>query len=1019
MHKELTSLQNSIIMTQKLQPSNAAYNLPYFWKLSGDSLNIELLSSSLEKTFNSHEVYHSYLKHNKLHLDSNSHFLPEIVELTYDDKNEFEEKVFETVTKLANIPFDNEVWPLQYAKIFVNTLDNSECYLFINISHLICDVYTAYELINEINFHYNHPTEDYKLKTGTSHIKKRNLKREVRARDYFYSKFQEIDGLEQNGLSLKSDLTRKNLDVRISNEKVKQLSKLTNKSDFEILLLCYGILLSKVTSQNRIVIGIPLANRQAVDRHSHGCFVNNLPLVIDLSKSKTVKELLEDISRNLHNLMRFQSFDINSNLKYLSNGKEANMGFMNNSVTFYKDEINFEFSNVVSQNIIVEQKSSMFALAVEFEMRKDDFIVHIQTSGQYSPEFLTKAFKNILDNISILTEEYEKVPLLDSQTSRELFEMENDKIVNYQEKNIPVLRLFEEQCNYHPDVVAVKYLDKKMTYRELERLSNSLAAKLRLIDQEYVTVSVAPSPYLIVALLAIFKSGKVYIPLDKDMPDKRKKLILNQLNNFIVITDYSSEIFDGLQTLNLEDLMKEIDSDNNLEISQQQELSNEIAYIIFTSGSTGVPKGVEIRHNSLESLMAVVRGSIDNAVGKNWILFHSYGFDYSIFEILSPLVTGGTLNIVPTEIRRYPDEFRQFIRDNNINVLTQTPSSFLSLERVDSTSGDFLSSLEYIFIGGEDIKFSDLSNWFEKYGYNQPKVYNLYGLTETTIISTAHLINEEDVEYKKRNNIGKAIANTIINVKNSKGEPVLPGFEGELIISGIAVAKDYYNNPQKTEEVFFNESFKTGDLVRVLSNGELEYISRIDKQVQVSGHRVELGEIENKICECQYCVEACVVAKDFGTGDRRLIAYYKLSEPDKMSSTEIRKDISAKLPDYMLPSFFVEVDSFPLNTNGKIDASKLPQVEYHYEKENFQDNGSTTLEKVVNIWSKVLGRSITEEDNFFEVGGTSVLITEVYYQILQAFGLSEDELTMIDLFDYVSPIEVASFIDEKLQEEGE
>ncbi|EMC24320.1 non-ribosomal peptide synthetase [Streptococcus mutans] len=1023
MNKELSSLQQSIILNQQLQPDNASYNLPYLWKLTGQ-VKVNKLYASLMNTFNNHAVYHSFLKDGELVYDSNTKFRPKIIEMTYPTDEEFEIAVMEQAKIYANTPFNNSVWPLQQAIIFINTRDFSEEYfLFINVSHLICDIYSAYEIINEISDRYNNKVTTLLEEKKPLSVNKISEKREQRAKDYFSSRLPLISSLEQPSLTIEHTSNRRNIDITVSRNVVTKLMNLSKKTEFEVLLTAYTILLSSITSQQIVTIGIPLANRHPEERHTHGCFVNNLPLIINVGESEQLHDLLQDVSFNLHNLLRFQSFDLQSHLKELVDSRE-NYKFMNNSVTLYKYEVNFDFDHIACENIIVEQTSPMFPLAMEFENSNDKVIVHIQTSGQYSPYFIGRYFKDILLSMDSLTKSIQDDFAMGKELKNELIALENDKIeaILPEDINRSVLELFHDECTLHPDSLAVRYKETELTYKELDVLSTKIANKLRTIDLEKIVVSMESDSRLIAIILGVFKSGKIYVPLDKNMPEQRKTVILEQLDNFLVLTDYNSPIFNRQANLNIDDLLEDIEHYTN--ITEASIKNNEVAYIIFTSGSTGVPKGVEVKHSSLFTLMSDCKKKLKNPFGKNWILFHSYGFDYSIFEIMAPVTSGGTLNIVPTNIRKFPDRFRNFLIENDINILTQTPSAFLSLQKVDTSLDNFIESLEYIFIGGEDVKFADLSLWFDKYGYKHPKVFNLYGLTETTIISTAHQISQYDVDNKKRNNIGKSIDNTLVYVKNKNNKMVLPGFEGELIISGPAVSKGYYKNEVKTKEVFDKKtnSFKTGDLVKVLLNGELQYISRIDKQVQVSGHRIELGEIESAINSCQSCEESYVMAQDFAAGDRRLVGYYRLSSYGKIEADLIRKEIKKKLPDYMIPSFFIEVEEFPLNTSGKIDSSKLPPVNVKKTPEQQKsvplvvDEETTVLASVKNIWSDVLGTKINGDDNFFEVGGTSVLITEIYYRMLKEFELSENDMTMIDLFDYVTPSEVSKFIENILKE---
>ena len=312
---DLSSLQRSIILNQQLYPDDASYNLPYFWKLTG-KINIEKLYSALMNAFNNHDIYHSYMNGGKIVTDKSTVFRPRIYELSYSDNREFENSVINKVKVLANRPFNVNIWPLQEAIIFVNTKKTAdEYFLFINVSHLICDVTSAYELITEINNGYNNGSiEKINIEVSSS-ITEINKKREKRAKDYFTSRLKLVKSLEQPVIQLDKTLPRKNADIILDKNLVNGIVSLSGNTEFEVLSTAYILLLSSLTSKNIITVGVPLANRGKSKKHSHGCFVNNLPLIINLTDSTSVKSLLNDVAKNLHNLIRFQSFDLQKHIK--------------------------------------------------------------------------------------------------------------------------------------------------------------------------------------------------------------------------------------------------------------------------------------------------------------------------------------------------------------------------------------------------------------------------------------------------------------------------------------------------------------------------------------------------------------------------------------------------------------------------------------------------------------------------------------------------------------------------------
>ncbi|MFS0506489.1 AMP-binding protein [Lactiplantibacillus plantarum] len=1016
-----TCMQSSILLHQKEFPEDASYNLPYLWKLSGH-LDVPKLSKVLEKVFNIHDVYHMFIKDGKNNLDWSKHFIPQVK--TIDQNREiFEKSVVKDTYRLANQPLDVFKWPLEEAIIYQSKYIKDEFFLFLNISHEICDVYSAYQLFTEINDGYNRHLyfqNSSQFESSKAINKTINKSREERAIGYFKERINSFnlstfsqEGLA-NGVESKKVLYEKHSDCKLPLHLIQKIANKNEKDIFEVLLSFYLILLANLTGKQTIITGIPIANRRSEDKKTHGCFINNLPLIIRLEKNEPFSKVCDDASQQLHRILKYQRFDVNTHLPELFGKSLKNVGFMNNSVTFYKHEINFDLAGLDSSIVPIEHRYAMFPLSVEFEVLDKDIIIHVQSEDTIDARLITMSFQNIIKayqaNRLTSTSEYS---ILSHEQKENLFYLENS---NYSAKkeSSSALDRFEHSVAKFPNQIAINDENSTLTYLQLDENSDSMSNTLSTYNEKFVVVSLEPNVHLLEVILAIFKAGKIYVPLDKKMPESRKNLILKQISNSLIITDYNDHLFYSYNHILLQKLIEDSSQRREM-ISKQKE---KIAYIIFTSGSTGTPKGVLVSHVALSSLLTSQRTSLPVPQKSNWVLFHSYSFDYSMFEILGSLANCGTLHIVPQETKLYPDQFRRFIKENNINILTQTPSSFLSLQQYDMTQPDQLQSLKLILIGGEDVKFSDLKPWTKKYGFSDSKIYNLYGITEAAVVSTAHLVTEKDVMNSRVNIIGHSLSQTVISVKNNFGQDVIPGFKGELIITGNQVASGYLNNPEATRTAFKSSvnsyTFKSGDLVKVLPNGEIQYLARIDKQVQISGHRVEIGEVENAFDQLRSDIHSCVIAHDFGENDRRLIGYY--TAKSSIEEGIIIKYLKTKLPTYMIPAFYVFLDGFPLTVNGKVNKRKLPLPDkiMNSSSHNIKSGiikKSSTLEQIRAIWYEVLNNDhISNDDNFFEAGGTSVLITQVYIKILEKFDLNQDEMSMIDLFDYATPAEQAKYI---------
>lgn len=868
-------------------------------------------------------------------------------------------------------------------------------------------------MIDEVDCAYNkqqctHYLNDQEIETTGSISEKR----EHLAVNYFKNKVLDlqIKSLGQSGIKTDTALEADLADIELPKQELFEICRTLNCSLYQFLTTCYLILLGKLTDKKEVNTEIPLANRRSQERFAHGCFVNTLPLFETLDSNESFGELLKKTAADLNMLLRYQNFDFQRHAEEIFSVKRSDISEMNNSITFYKKKIVFHLADTDVQNISLPYRALMLPLALEVEDVEDGLVAHFQTSENYSAQKIAAAFKELIS--SVLKNWNVKIGDLnitdDSTVKRIISKQNNGENIKHE----TVVQHFSAMVNKYGKRIAVKSDNQVITYEELDSVSNVIANQLLKLNYREIVVSVTPSINLIALILGIFKAGKIYVPLDKNMPSARKRLIYEQLSNCFTVSDYSDDIFKGETTTDLANLIRSGKTDNVNHCKPEA-----IAYILFTSGSTGQPKGVEVPQEALNGLSDSLTSDIKLQSGFKGILFHSYGFDYSMLEIFWPLTSGGTLYIVPEKIKSFPDLFRKFLFDNDINLLTQTPSAFLSLQRYEIHQKDRLPSLECIILGAESIKFSDLKPWFTKYSFKKPAIYNMYGVTEAACASTGHLVSELDVKKSEMNNIGGPIKNSVTIVMDAEGKPILPGFMGEVYILGNTVADGYYKNKEATEKNFTNidglKCFKTRDMVRLRTNGEYEYLTRSDKQVKISGHRIETGEIEKAIEGFRGCVESHVVVHAFTENDRRLVAYYVTD--DFVDKKQLLYHLKTILSDYMVPSFLVEIEQFPLNTNGKIDDNALPTTDIEMSANNIVEDISldqSTQSQVLRIWKDVLNKNdIKADDNFFDVGGTSVLISEVYYRILDVFNLKDSDISMIDLFSYSTPKDVSQLID--------
>ncbi|OLS62232.1 non-ribosomal peptide synthetase [Pseudomonas putida] len=547
----------------------------------------------------------------------------------------------------------------------------------------------------------------------------------------------------------------------------------------------------------------------------------------------------------------------------------------------------------------------------------------------------------------------------------------------------------EAQAARAPEAVAVSFGGEQLTYAQLNRRANQLAHKLReqgVGPDVLVGLSVERSLEMLVGVLGILKAGGAYVPLDPDYPQDRLDYMQQDSGIKLLLTQ--ADLLGSFEGYSDENPVNLTSPDN-------------LAYVIYTSGSTGKPKGALLPHHNVLRLFQATEdwfGFDDKDV---WTLFHSYAFDFSVWEIFGALMHGGRLVVVPREVTRSPEDFNQLLVDEKVTVLNQTPSAFKQLYRVASEA----LSLRYVVFGGEALEVGSLQPWFERFGDEKPRLINMYGITETTVHVTYRPITKADLAQAEVSPIGAAIPDLSMVVLDSDFNPVATGVCGELHVGHAGLARGYHNRAALTAERFVPNPFakdgsrlyRTGDLARFREEDVIEYAGRIDHQVKIRGFRIELGEIEARLQEHEGIREVVVLAVD-GPAGQQLAAYLIPANPDQADLREaLKTHLKANLPDYMVPAHLILLDAFPLTANGKLDRKALPKPDAANLQGAYVAPVSELEQQLATIWAEVLQvEKVGLTDNFFELGGHSLLATQVVSRIRQQLNL---ELTLRNLFE--------------------
>jgi len=586
-------------------------------------------------------------------------------------------------------------------------------------------------------------------------------------------------------------------------------------------------------------------------------------------------------------------------------------------------------------------------------------------------------------------------------------------------------QLFEKQVEKTPEAIAVVIDDQKITYNELNQKANQLAHHLISLGAKpdmLIGICMERSIDLIIGLLGILKAGGAYLPIDLSYPQDRLAFMIEDANTSLLITQKSlSENIPNSKATNI--YLDEFDFDDNDSSNPDVKInSDNLAYVIYTSGSTGKPNGVMVTHKNVVRLFQSTEQWFKFNEKDIWSFFHSYAFDFSVWEIWGAIIYGGKVVVVPYLLSRSPEAFYDLLVREKVTVLNQTPSAFYQLIQAESIKDSAENlALRYVIFGGEALNLAALKPWFEKHGDQKPQLINMYGITETTVHVTYRPLTSKDINSGSV--IGIPIPDLKVYILNEQLKEVPVGETGEMYVGGAGLAKGYLNRPELNKVRFISNPFsdsvgdrlyKTGDLARRLEGNDIEYLGRIDHQVKIRGFRIELGEIENSIRNYNGIKDCVVTVHKYSEDVVRIIAY--LVSDEEISNDQLKKHLTQFLPEYMIPNLYVNINKIPLTPNGKTDLKALPVPDQIAKKAtglNTSDESDELEKRLIRIWKELLGiEDIGLTDNFFDLGGNSLLMGRLQIRVNQTF---HESISIVDLFQYPTISSLAKFIGRKIK----
>ncbi|WP_436800659.1 amino acid adenylation domain-containing protein, partial [Streptomyces syringium] len=804
-------------------------------------------------------------------------------------------------------------------------------------------------------------------------------------------------------------------------------------SVFMVVQATVAALLGKLGAGEDIPIGSVIAGRtdEALD-DLVGFFVNTLVLRTDLSGNPTFAELVERVKET--DLAAYANQDVPFERLVDELSPERSLA----RHPLFQVMLSFENNAAVRAEI---PGTEVTPYGVELDVAKFD--LSFQLVERFGPdgapagigggiEFATDLFdadtaQGIVDRWARLLDGVLGDPDAPVSAVEVLSAEERERILvewNPAAESAPeatLVALFEAQAARTPQAVAVTGDGTSLSYAELDAGANRLARHLierGVGPEQLVALALPRTEQMIVALLAVLKAGAGYLPVDPDYPADRIAYMLQDARPALVLS--STEAVAVLDTAAADTTARLVLDDPAVVAALGRQSAGPVtdaerinplspwhpAYVIYTSGSTGRPKGVMIPHRNVTRLFASTEHWFGFGTEDVWTMFHSYAFDFSVWEIWGPLLYGGRLVMVPYTTSRSTQEFRALLAEQGVTVLNQTPSAFYRLiqeERENPGAAGELA-LRTVVFGGEALDLRRLEDWYEIHPDTAPTLVNMYGITETTVHVTYRALDRRGAAALSGSVIGEAIPDLRVYVLDAGLRPVPPGVPGELYVAGDGLARGYLGRPGLSSERFVAcpfgapgaRMYRTGDVVRWTGDGELEYHGRADDQVKIRGFRIELGEIEAALSSCDAVAQATVVVREDQPGNKRLVAYVVPTTGLSLDTDALRAHVTEVLPEYMVPAAFVTLDVLPLTANGKLDRKALPAPDF---SEHVTGRGPRDAreELLCDLFADVLGLdAVGIDDSFFELGGDSIVSIQLVSRA-RAAGLV---LTPRDVFQH-------------------
>ncbi len=1008
----------------QLEPESAAYHIPSVLRLRG-RLDLDALQRSFDSLVARHETLRT-----RFRLDGDearqeiaaSMALPlDIVALGPLEEGALARQVETTIAR----PFDLERGPL--LRVSLLRLAEDDHVLVLVQHHIVSDGWSMQVMVEELVQLYAAYSRGLEVALPALPIQYADYAlwqrswMEAGEKERQLAYWTGLLGGEQPVLELPFDRPRPvrqshrgaqfilELDIDLS-QALRRVAQQEGATAFALLLASFQALLYRYSGQADIRVGVPIANRNRVETERLiGFFVNTQVLKADLDGRMGFDELLAQARQRALEAQAHQDLPFEQLVEALQPERSLSHNPLFQVLFNYQSEARgngqaFRFDELQMESVQFDSRTAQFDLTLDLTDEEQRFCAVFDYATDLfdasTVERLAGHWRNLLRGIvANPRQRLGELPLLDAPERRQTLSEWNPAQRECAVQGTLQQR-FEEQARQRPQAVALILDEQRLSYGELNARANRLAHCLiaRGVGADVpVGLALERSLDMLVGLLAILKAGGAYLPLDPAAPEERLAHILDDSGVRLLLTQ--GHLLErlprqaGVEVLAIDGLVLDgyAESDPLTTLT-----ADNLAYVIYTSGSTGKPKGTLLTHRNALRLFSATEAWFGFDERDVWTLFHSYAFDFSVWEIFGALLYGGRLVIVPQWVSRSPEDFYRLLCREGVTVLNQTPSAFKQLMAV-ACSADMATqqpALRYVIFGGEALDLQSLRPWFQRFGDRQPQLVNMYGITETTVHVTYRPVSEADLEGGLVSPIGGTIPDLSWYILDRDLNPVPRGAVGELYIGRAGLARGYLKRPGLSATRFVPNPFpggagerlyRTGDLARFQADGNIEYIGRIDHQVKVRGFRIELGEIEAALAGLAGVRDAVVLAHD-GVGGTQLVGYVVAdsAEDTERLRESLRESLKRHLPDYMVPAHLMLLERMPLTVNGKLDRQALPQPDASLSQQAYRAPGSELEQRIAAIWAEILGvERVGLDDNFFELGGHSLLATRVISRVRQ------------------------------------